>query len=226
MRISDSCQPICRINFFGNMRWVLLWLVFQAATATGLAQNQVVAWGAGKTIKPSDNNDFGQSIVPSSLTNAVMVAGGWRHSLALNANGTLKGWGDDSLGQADFFPTNASDYISIACGYLHSVALDSNGVVNTAGDDLYAQLEVPDGLSNVVAVSCGYYHTLALKSDGTVASWGASADTFPVGELPNFGQTIIPANATSIVAVAAGGYHSLALRSDGTVVAWGDNQSG
>lgn len=206
-------------------------LVLSAAILPVAAQTRVVAWGAGMIIKPSDNNDFGQSIVPAALTNAAEVAGGWRNSLALktvatDTNGTLKGWGDDSLGQADFFPARASNYVAIACGYLHSMALQSNGVVISAGDDGYGQTDVPNDLTNVVAISCGFYHTLALKSDGTVVSWGASADIFPVGTAPNFGQTIVPPNLSNVVAVAAGGYHSLALKGDGTVIAWGRGDSG
>ena len=62
----------------------------------------------------------GQSIVPSNLTNAVLVAGGWQHSLALKSDGTLQGWGDDTLEQTDFPVTNGSgvliDYMAIDCG--------------------------------------------------------------------------------------------------------------
>ena len=87
--------------------------------------------GAGKTYKPADNNDFGQSIVPVNLTNAVEVAGGWHHSLALNADGTLQGWGDDSDFQTDFPAT--SNYVAIACGYVRSLALRVNGIVVAAG---------------------------------------------------------------------------------------------
>src|SRR5215472_19061565 len=74
------------------------------APRSASAGNKVVAWGAGMIIKPSDNNDFGQSIVPASLTNAVYVVGGWRHSLAVTANPTnsIHGWGDNSVGQLDF----------------------------------------------------------------------------------------------------------------------------
>ena len=218
-------------KFCGKKAIVIGWLVLVAAVLPAAAQTRVVAWGAGMIIKPSDNNDFGQSIVPATLTNAAEVAGGWRNSLALKAvatdtNGTLKGWGDDSLNQADFFPARGSNYVAIACGYLHSMALQSNGIVISAGDDGYGQTDVPNDLSNVVAISCGFYHTLALKSDGTVVSWGASADIFPIGTAPNFGQTIVPPNLSNVVAVAAGGYHSLALKGDGTVISWGRGDSG
>src|SRR5580692_9031114 len=93
-----------------------LLLGLQAFVPCASASNRVVAWGAGMVVNESDNNDYGQSIVPATLTNAVLVAGGWRHSLALKANGTLQGWGDDSLNQTSF--PAGSNYVAIACGAL------------------------------------------------------------------------------------------------------------
>lgn len=181
----------------------------------------VMAWGAGKTINTSDGHDFGQSIVPASLTNAVQLAGGEWHSLALEANGTLSGWGDDSVGELDFF--GGTNYVAIACGALHSLALQSNGiVVASAGWDAFGQVDVPAGLSNVVAIACGFYHSVALKSDGTVVAWGANGT---VGQYPNYGQAIIPVGLSNVVAIAAEGYHTMTLKSDGTVAEWGDQAS-
>ena len=188
------------------------------------AGTSVQAWGGGTFIaNPPDNYNWGQSIVPAGLTNAVFVAGGWRHSLAVNADGTLIRWGDDSLGQTDFVP--GTNYVAVACGWLHSLALQTDGTVAAAGDDQHGQTEVPLDLSNVVAVACGNYHSLALKSDGTVVAWGAGTTTNP-GDAFNYGQSIVPANLSNVVAIAGGGWHSLALLSDGTVMGWGRNDFG
>jgi hypothetical protein len=185
------------------------------------AQTRVVAWGAGTTVAtPPDYNNYGQSIVPAGLTNAVYVAAGWRHSLALRSDGTILGWGDDSSGQTDLPP--GTNYLTLACGSLHSLALRDDGTLVATGDDFYGQTDFPAGLSNVVAIACGFYHSLALKSDGMVVAWGASANTRPVGTNPNYGQTIVPAGLSNVVAIAAGGYHSVALKADGTVIGWGD----
>jgi hypothetical protein len=80
------------------------------------ASNQIVAWGAGSFVSsPPDYNNYGQSIVPAKETNAVYAAGGWRHSLALNADGILQGWGDDTLGQTDFVPIE-TNWLAIGQG--------------------------------------------------------------------------------------------------------------
>jgi len=185
------------------------------------AQDHVVAWGAGTFVaKPADQNDYGQSIVPYLLTNAVAVAGGWRHSLALNADGSTTGWGDDTLGQYDFswYTTNI---IAIACGRQHSLALQESGLVFAAGDDSYGQTDVPTNLSHVVAIACGFYHSLALKSDGTVVAWGISTNSTGLQTNVNFGQCVVPPDLTNVAAIAGGGWHSLTLSSNGTLRAWG-----
>jgi alpha-tubulin suppressor-like RCC1 family protein len=186
------------------------------------AGNPVMAWGAGTVNHPADGHDFGQSIIPANLTNAVLVAAGLRHGVALKTDGTLQGWGDDTAGQIDLPP--GSNYIAIACGYLDSVLLQANGTVSAVGDlgDAVASpTTVPINLSNVVAIAAGQYHCLALKADGTVAAWGTS--TTPGTYVPNvdYGQSVVPAGLSNVVAIAAGSYHSLALKADGTLTGWG-----
>src|SRR5579863_621325 len=193
------------------------------ASPAGAASN-IVAWGGGTFTDQNSYYNWGQSIVPAGLSNAVWVAGGWRHSLAVTASNTPTSWGDDSLGQTDF--TVQTNFSAVACGWQHSLALLTNGIVAAAGDDSILQTNLPPGLSNVVAISCGFYHSLALKSDGTVAAWGGGTNLGGVGTDPNYGQTDVPAGLSNVVAIAGGGWHSLALLSDGTVQAWGYNSNG
>ena len=214
------------IRLSGQIRLVIVssWLLaanlfaFEAGAGT-----TVQAWGGGTFVDTSSYYNWGQSIVPAGLTNAAMVAGGWRHSLALDGDGTLTPWGSDASGQTDFDP--GSDYIAISCGWQHSLALQSDGSVAAAGDDTYHQTEVPSDLSNVVAVACGFYHSLALKTDGTVVAWGPTTNNSIIGT-NDYGQILVPTNLSNVVAIAGGGWHSLALLSDGTVRGWGRDDSG
>src|SRR5882724_236584 len=174
-------------------------------TVLPMVARDVVGWGAGTNIaKPPDFNDYGQSIVPVSLTNAMSIAAGWRHSLALLQNGKLNGWGDDALGQLDL--PSGSNYIAISCGRLHSLALDSDGIVAASGDDFYGQIDVPTNLTGVIAVSAGFYHSLALTPDGKVVAWGMSTNDSSIGTDPNYGQSRNPASLSNVVAIAAGGW--------------------
>ena len=200
---------------------ILIFCALMLGAPPAPAGNTVVAWGAGTNADEQSNN-YGQSEIPASLTNAELVAAGRWHGLAVSAKGTLTGWGDDTLDQTAF--GTGSNYLSIACGYLHSLALKTNGAVVAVGDDSYGQIDVPANVSNVVAMACGWYHCLVLKTDGTVAAWGTS--TNPLGHVTDrvsYGQSLVPSGLSNVVAIAGGGWHSLALKSDGTITGWGRN---
>ncbi len=136
-------------------------------TAPGL----VVAWGAGKTSTGIDP-EYGQSIVPASLSGVTAVAAGVHYTMALKSDGTVVAWGQNDFGQTNI-PSGLSNVTAIAVsrGYF-SLALKSDGTVVAWGRNEQGQLNVPVGLSGVTAIAGGYRHGLALKSDGTVVAWG------------------------------------------------------
>ena len=145
----------------------------------------------------------------------VAVATGAEHSLALKADGTIVGWGNNDLGQTDV-PATATNVVALAAGYYRSLALKADGTLVGWGWDDFGQTDVPATATNVVALAVGYYHSLALKADGTIVGWGVN----------DFGQAHVPDSATNVVALAAGFSHSLALKTDGTIVGWGNNDFG
>jgi alpha-tubulin suppressor-like RCC1 family protein len=161
------------------------------------------------------NNAYGQNTLPSGLTNAIAIAAGGYHYLALSTSGTVTAWGQNYSGQCAV-PAGLSNVIAIAGGAYHSMALTQNGAVWAWGQNLYGQANVPPGLSNVVSIAAGSGHSLALGSNGLVTGWGFNAN----------GETKIPTGLSNVVAIAAGANHSLALKSDSTVLAWGLNSSG
>jgi uncharacterized repeat protein (TIGR02543 family) len=224
---------------------VLLCLFGARLAEAGTPPGTALAWGY---------NADGEATLPSALTNAVAIAGGGYHSLAVRSNGTVVAWGDNSSGQISV-PPGLNNALAVAGGGWHSLALLSGGTVAAWGDNQFGQTNVPSTLNNVVAVSGGYYHSLALQSSGTVVAWGYNRDgetTLPPG-LNNvgaigagyahnlalqrngtvvawgdnyYGESTVPPGLSNVMAIAAGGWHSLALQSNGIVVAWGDNSSG
>ena len=66
----------------------------------------VVAWG---------QSSYGQTSVPSGLSNVVSVAGGFFHCLALNSTGGVSAWGDNSYNECDP-PYLPGQTIAIAAG--------------------------------------------------------------------------------------------------------------
>jgi alpha-tubulin suppressor-like RCC1 family protein len=153
---------------------------------------------------PSDSSGY--------LTHVTVIAAGWDHSLALKSDGTVRAWGDNSVGQ-----------------------LGNNTFNNSS---LPVQVVDPSDssshLTHVTAIAGGGYHSLALKSDGTVRAWGDNS----FGDLGNNSlnrsslpvQVVDPSDPSGyishVTAIAVGGYYSLALKSDGTVQTWGYNVYG
>ena len=150
--------------------------------------------------------DPGAQASPSLLA---IAAGGW-HSLALKADGTVVGWGENYYGESTI-PAGLANVVAIAAGYNHSLALKADGTVVGWGENYSGQTNGVLAGSNVVTIAGGFDHSLALMVVGTFVVWGDY----------EFGQTNSPAGATNVMAIAADGWHSLALKADGTVVGWG-----
>ena len=199
--------------------------------------------------------NYGQGSVPDGLSNAVAVAAGDYHSLALRADGSIAVWGQYYYGDYNYVsayvPAGLSNVVSVAAGANHSLALRADGTVAAWGYNAYGQTNMPAGLNNVVAVAAGGTSSLALRADGSVVTWGSQTNvptglsnvvavaagdyhclalrangTVAAWGRTNELQTLVPVGLSNVVAVAAGGYHSLALRVDGSVAAWGDNTYG
>ena len=178
------------------------------SNAADVVYGPVQLFTTGRKITAWGRNDYDQTYVPWDLTNAVAVAGGFWHSLALKNDGTVAAWRLNYEGQSDV-PSDLTNAVAVAADGFQSLALKADGMVVVWG----IQTNVPSGLSNAVAIAAGgYYHHVALKADGMVVVWGD--------------QTGAPSGLSNVVAIAAGAYHSLALKADGTVEAWGGNTEG
>jgi alpha-tubulin suppressor-like RCC1 family protein len=143
----------------------------------------------------------------STVSDALSVADGQSVRFAIRADGSLWGWGDNSLGQIG-----------------DGTTISHENPVPVLNADM-------SPFTDVAAISAGATHALALKSDGSVWAWGTNeagrlgdgtttARVHPVRVLTASGPL------TGVVAIAAGGMGGMALREDGTVWIWGDNTFG
>src|SRR5579863_4300152 len=132
---------------------LLLCVQVLAAHKPILAATTVISWGD-------------QTSVPPGLTNVAVIAAGLNHSLAVNADGTVVAWGDNSPGQTTV-PPDLTNVVAVAGGLSHSLALVADGTLRVWGDNSVGEGVIPPGLSNVLAISVGYSHNLALQADGT-----------------------------------------------------------
>ncbi|MDR3459669.1 MAG: hypothetical protein P4N60_19745 [Verrucomicrobiae bacterium] len=191
----------CSLVSLTNQPWPYAFYAVRPPSPT-----MVVAWGA---------DGYGQCDVPSGLTNAIGVAGGFNFSLVLKSDGKVIAWGDNTYGETTV-PSGLSNVVSIAAGGAFSMALQQNGTVVVWGDNTYGQTNVPASLTNATAIAAGDACCFALRQDGTVLAWGYNY----------YGQTNVPAFGAA-TQVAGGVVQGVALLTNGTVAAWANyNYSG
>jgi alpha-tubulin suppressor-like RCC1 family protein len=225
----------------------------EAATLTVAVHHYTaVAWGQN-TYGQLGSGSTEPSYVPepvSGLTYVTAVAGGTRHSLALESNGTVMAWGADEWGQlggggesltmsdVPIQVPGLTHVTAIAAGANFSMALESNGTVMTWGGNDAGQLgdgnleesELPvqvKGIPAITAIAAGGEHALVLQSNGKVAAWGAG-ERGQLGDNSTNDSEIPVAvqDLTGVVGIAAGVQHSLAVLSSGKVMAWGGDEYG
>gem|GEM_PF-2365762 len=191
-----------------------------AHTLALTSEGKVYAWG---------NNVFGQlgngskgdplptpvEVIGLGVTETrkmVAISAGSYHSVALDSDGHVYAWGDNSNGELGNDPTTESST---------PVAVTMDG--GSALSD-----------KRVVAISAGNLFTLALCRDGTLVAWGFNNNgqlgngtmanaRIPVAVATGSGSAL---KGKTVVAMAAGVRHSAALCSDGTVATWGNNNYG
>ncbi len=223
----------------------------QTHTAIATPDGPVMSWGGDAFGQLGDGSyGLGSSDAAQALyvSDAIAVAAGSFHTVALTKDGSVWSWGDNRWGElgdggrsshtAPEKIAGIDHIVAIAAGGLHSLALDANGIVWTWGDNHFGQsadssrsvVETPmkvAGLPPIASITAGFYHSLAISRTGRVWAWGQNGR----GQLgrPASADVASPmeiAALDDVIAVAAGQNHSLALRRDGTVWSWGGNTFG
>lgn len=189
--------------------------------------------------------------LPAFAAQSPALAAGYSHILALNSNGTVWTWGDNTshqLGDATLKQrivpgqvAGISGAAAVSAGDIHNLVLLANGEVWAWGNNTYGQLgdgtqttrDTPakvQGLSEVIAIAAGGFSNLALKRDGTVWAWGFNIyGQLGLGSTTDAALPTQIAGLSDVVGIAACRSYSgcgAALKRDGTVWTWGNNQSG
>jgi alpha-tubulin suppressor-like RCC1 family protein len=146
------------------------------------------------------------------LTGILAIAAGAGDGYALRRDGTVWGWGDDSLGQLGAGGCTAPQ-----------VTAHKGSGCPLAG----APVEV-SGLSGVTAIAAGAYTVYALTRDGTVWAWGDNSFG-ALGRRIGRSSSAQPVRVTGLAhvrTIAAGSYTAYAVMRDGSVRAWGRGADG
>ncbi|MBX3717763.1 MAG: Ig-like domain repeat protein, partial [Burkholderiales bacterium] len=187
------------------------------------------------------------ALAADPLAGVTAIAVGYNHSCAIVADGAVKCWGRNDLGQLGDGSTTDREYpanvtglpgavVAIDAGYQHTCAVTAGGAawcwgyneMGQLGDGSTEDRALPvavSGLSTgVAAISAGYQHTCARTTAGAAHCWGRGG----MGQLGNGGtaSSETPVAVTGldagVSAIVARGHHSCAVVS-GALKCWGWN---
>lgn len=181
------------------------------------ADGTLWAWGNNASGQLGDGTTINRTLPVQIVTGNpgnfdshwVAIAAGGSHSLALQADGTLWVWGDNSSGQ------------------LGDTAFGTGS--NTPQQVISFNPPTLGWNSSWVAIAAGLSHSLALQADGTLWAWGANGSgQLGDGAAVNRATPVQVQNpgAAPYLAIAAGDSYSVARQADGTLWSWGNNTSG
>jgi alpha-tubulin suppressor-like RCC1 family protein len=184
-----------------------VWLAVSAGSNFAVAirsDGTLCAWGSNASgqlgVLPSTVGSEPTPTPIDSVTTWSAVAAGSDFVVALQSNGTMWAWGDNSIGQV------------------------GSGVASST-----PSLPVQIGTDRTwKAVAAGSSFAVAIALDGTLWTWGSNGSG-QLGNGTSSGVTTTPTqvgSGTTWSAVAAGSDFAVALQSNGSLWAWGDNGSG
>ena len=153
------------------------------------------------------------------MENIVCAAAGWNTSFAIDFNGVLWGWGNNSFGQlGDGTTTNRlapvkimEDVISVSAGFAHTLALKSDGSLWAWGENRFGEigdgteeirLEPVEIMSNVIFIETGLSAgPTDYDFDGTSTSAGRSFAIRTNGSLWGWGLMHHGENGKSLIPI-------------------------
>jgi len=166
-------------------------------------------------------------------------------SYAIQTDGSLLSWGDNSRGQLGdnsttprYEPTRVvdmEDVVTVSASPTFALGVKSDATLWAWGDHVLAPLSGEDNsaerrrpvvvMDHVHDVSVGVTHMMAIGIDGSLWTAGAN-DRGQLGDGSTADSNRFIHIMDGIVAASAGHFHSMAVGADGTLWAWGDNSDG
>jgi hypothetical protein len=162
------------------------------------------------------------------------------HVLALKADGTIWGWGDNlrhQLGPSTnkncavpFQCVAGNDWKQVAAGGTQSLGLKNDGTLWAWGINWAGQLGIGNttdspmpvqvgSATNWVKVWAGGIQTIAIQADGSLWSWGGDYATSSKTRIVPVPTRVSP--DTNWIDIGFGSFMIFGIKSDGTLWAWG-----
>ena len=218
-------------------------------------------WGYNQAGQLGDGTETSR-LTPVSVAGAVKTFcqisvgnnGGANRTAAIDKNGRVWGWGNNSLGVIGDNTTTSrltpvsvagatKTFCKISTGNVHGLAIDKNGrawgwgynASGQLGDNSITQRNTPVSVAGAVKTFCEISagqtsdgHSIALDKNGRAWAWGNNG--FGKLGINSTTSTRTPlsvlGNIKTFCKISAGGNHTLAIDKNGRVWAWGYNLNG
>jgi regulator of chromosome condensation len=221
--------------------------VVGSAAFAVLRDGTVMGWGDGLLAHAGRTGSVGQHVATPipipGLEGVVSIADGELTAIALQAGGTVTGWGTnvtDVLGDHDGTSATTIDDVEGVVGVASAggavIAVTGRGSVCAWGNNAHGLLGVEprggqtgrpvtvDGLSGIVQVAGGHDLAYALDATGTVRAWGRGVHgALGDGDSSDHVSTV-PTVVTGVPParwIGATGFTGFAVDTDGRLWAWG-----
>jgi alpha-tubulin suppressor-like RCC1 family protein len=212
-------------------------------------------WGSGANGRIGDNS-FTSRLTPVSVLGSVKtfcaIDAGAGFSVAIDKNGRVWAWGDNSNGQlgnnsraiCKITPVSIAGVVKTFCeisgGVTHTIAIDKNGrawgwgqgasgqLGNNGGSQQNTPISVLGAVKTFCRISAGNSYSVAINKNGRAWAWGVNG----FGQLGDNSSTgkFTPVSVLGAVktfcAISAGDAHTLAIDKNGRAWGWGRNTAG
>ena len=151
----------------------------------------------------------GKVNLPAGVANITQISAGTFYSMALDSDGALYSWGDNSYDELGRY---VGDFVY--------------------KDGTPRKVSEPAGVKKFTWITVGEWTSLALGSDGKLYSWGYNEygqlgrDTGSATQDRRPRKVTMPAGVTRFTQISTERRYSLALGSDGNLYSWGYNNCG
>jgi alpha-tubulin suppressor-like RCC1 family protein len=220
----------------------------------GIDKNgQVWGWGYNRFGQIGNNTTVSKRTPVSILGNKktfCQIASGIYHSIGIDKNGQVWGWGYNGQGRLGDNSTTSrltpvsilgvkKTFCQITAGYSYTIGIDKTGLVwgwgyNNKGQlgdnsttDKYTPVSILGVKKTFCQINAGAYHTLGIDKTGQVWGWGWNGS----GQLSNLNsQKCTPisilGNKKTFCQINAGNNHTIGIDKNGLIWGWGYNGMG
>ena len=236
-----------------NSNWATISSSDSPSSSSIGIQNDGTLWAWG-------NNTFGQlglntatvtylnPVQVGALSNWAQSTCGYYFVGAIQSNGTLWAWGNNSWGQLG--QNNQTNYSSpvqvgalsvwsqVSAGLYHTLAIQNNGTLWAYGFNSSGRLGLSDTTNRSSPVQVGvesYWaqirtggaYSIGIQSNGTLWAWGANfSGQLGLNTTTSYSSPVQVGALSVWTQVSCGYAHTVAIQSNGTLWSWGANSFG